>query len=327
MVKKNLDIALSVAIYFVLTTSINATSISKCWGTWAIETLLPGVGYSRLGQYDKALTFGITRWLSLERTIYFRNHKDFEPDDEKIYRDTSDEHGGPYRHEDQVDVFMPYENFMAANYWRIYFAFWQITSQDLYDKTCEYNNETYGYFLSPLKFWDYLLEPTFYPGVALQTETQETPKFVYHTDGYTKEDLQNWTLVNAYLTSIGEELLSRGIIQNWFYHLFKDSLSHSMARWSSNFVSSVIFTLLHGEFDLILFVDSMYTGWVYHGANPNFDLDLAIAIHFGANTITDGRRLQRAKDMKAKPGEDASNFDDPESSRTLAPRFTFQLRF
>ena len=78
----------SLIVGILIPSSVWGVSGLGCLGATVAEYLIPGLGYGLLGQYDKMLVLGGSRWLALRKYVTYTNSSDYEESYDKIYKNT-----------------------------------------------------------------------------------------------------------------------------------------------------------------------------------------------------------------------------------------------
>ena len=314
--------------WILIPSSAWGVSSLTCLGATVAEYLIPGLGYGILGQYDKMLVLGGSRWLALRKYVTYMDTGDYEESYEKIYKKSnlSDD-------KLQHDFFYSKETYFANAYLSIYSDLTFVTFYDLYENDCDYNSETYGLMLSPFKIWEYADELTFWvPTLWVSSVPMDSDSITYHVDDdLSRNEMINTSFLQYQLVGVGEEMLFRGVIQQSLFKLLSGGgVSKNLSRWGSILTASAVFGAAHAGRGFsatpgIAFAAGVYLGWVYHPAEGDFDLTQPIAIHSWWDTILENRRLRGSKFVERKPGENAENYSF--SSYRTYPLFGFNFIF
>ncbi len=317
----------ALCVGFLIPVSAWGVSSLGCLGATVAEYLLPGLGYGVLGQYDKMLVLGGSRWLTLNKYLKYSKSSDYEKYYNKIYKKTelTDDNI-------QHDFFYSRETYYANANLSIYGNLTFTTIYDLYESGCEENTETYGLMLAPFQIWEYADEWTFWvPTVWASTVSLKSDLLTYHLDNdLTENELISTSFLQYQLVGVGEEMLFRGVIQQSLFNLYSMGFSKGISRWGSIITASAIFGAVHSGAGFtaspgVAFFAGLYLGTVYHPAEGDFDLTQSIAIHSWWDTILEHRRLKSAKYVERKQGENALNY--PLHSGRNYPLFGFNYRF
>ena len=326
--RKLKQIFLLIIVSLLIPSNASGVSSLSCLGATVAEYLIPGLGYGILGHYDKMFVLGGARWMSLNKYVSYMSDDDYEESYERIYKKTNIEED-----KQQHDFFYSKETFYANSYLSIYGDLTFVTFYDLYDAGCKYNSETYGLMLSPFKIWEYSNELTFWgPTIWAASVPLESEKVIYHLDSdLSQKEMINMSFLQYQLVGVGEEMLFRGVIQQSLFKLLTEGgVGKSISRWGSILAASAVFGAAHSGRGFsatpgIAFAAGVYLGWVYHPADGNFDLTQPIAIHSWWDTILERRRLNRAKYVERKDGENAKNYSY--SAYRTYPLFGFNYIF
>ena len=312
---------------FLIPVSAWGVSSLGCLGATVAEYLIPGLGYGVLGQYNKMLVLGGSRWIAINKYLTYSYNTDYEKYYNKIYKKTE-------LADDKIqhDFFYSRETYFANAYLSMYGNLTFVTFYDLYETGCENNAETYGLMLAPFQIWEYADEWTFWvPTIWASTVSLDTNLLTYHVDqNLSKTEMINTSFLQYQLVGVGEEMLFRGVIQQSLYKLYSMGMSKGLSRWGSIITASAVFGAAHNGAGFsaspgIAFAAGMYLGWVYHPADGDFDLTQPIAIHSWWDTILNHRRLKGANYVKRKQGENALNY--PLQTYRTYPLFGFNYRF
>ena len=308
---------------------VSAWGVSSlvCTGATVAEYLIPGLGYGVLGQYDKMLFLGGSRWIAINKYLSYSSSADYEKYYEKIYKKTE-----LTNDKSQHDFFYSRETFFANAYLSMYANLTFVTFYDLYETGCEYNPETYGLMTAPFQVFEFAGEWTFWaPTIWASTVPLDTNLLTYHVDqDLSKTEMINTSFLQYQLVGVGEEMLFRGVIQQSLFKLYSMGLGKGLSRWGSILTASAVFGAAHSGAGFtaspgIAFVAGLYLVWLYHPNDGDFDLTQPIAIHSWWDTILEHRRLNGANYVERKQGENALNYSF-KTDRTY-PLFGFNYRF
>jgi len=328
LIKKLKTYLFSVIVGILIPYSAWGVSGLGCLGATVAEYLIPGLGYGILGQYDKMLVLGGSRWLALRKYVTYSDSNDYEESYDKIYIKKKLEDD-----KQQHDFFYTKETYFANAYLSIYGDLTFVTFYDLYENDCEYNSETYGLMLSPFKIWEYGSELTFWvPTLWASSVPMDSDSITYHVDDdLSRNEMINTSFLQYQLVGVGEEMLFRGVIQQSLFKLLsRGGVSKGFSRWGSIFTASAVFGAAHAGRGFsatpgIAFAAGIYLGWVYHPVDGDFDLTQPIAIHSWWDTILEHRRLTGSKYVERKPGENGQNYSY--SAYRTYPLFGFNFIF
>ncbi len=305
-----------------------------CWGIWASEVLIPGSGYLILGDLDKALLLGGTRLYLRGKWSAAESSSDYESDLDKIkyVDDEGNEH-----------FFLNQATWERGLYYQREEQLLQVVTWDLYEHACEDSLEVYGVLLAPFQIWEFGAEPFFWGGIAYEfydTRPQSGEPFdTWHLgDGLSPHDIEEGTLFNEFFAGVGEEAFFRGVIQNWVYHYFSDSLSHYGAAIASTLFSNLAFAAAHldnlnGSNATGAFLSGLYNSFLYikDADEGDFNLTLTIAYHAWTNGLREVRTNRRTNEYEElQAGENAKTFaaeQETSSSNRQRIQIKIQSRF
>lgn len=266
-----------------------AVSNMKCLGASMLEFFLPGVGYVYLDQYDKAVLLGGGRWTTLFFYQEAVRSEEYQGDNDKIYQRTSS--GESETGEEELRVFLNKETWQAEYNMSLNTNLLLISLGDMYMNRCQPNFETYKYMFSPIRIDHFFDNWMFWFPMALLAafpeEFAETSGVEYFLErGLSSSDIFRDSGVRYYTVGVGEEMISRGTIQNFFFEKMKNSWGWNpqFSRHASVLAAAAVFAAGHsGEGHSTdasgAFFMGIYLGYTYHPSLEEFDLMTAIALH------------------------------------------------
>lgn len=287
-------------LLFSLMIPVSAHATCFWWGVG--EFFVPGLGYIGTSQWDKVAVMGTLRWGSYlqyndARYVTIDSSDDtgvvtesefYQDNSDKIYVTTSEEDSASGKLE--TDIYLNEETWKANYFLSLYSNLGLMSAWDLY-QDCEPNNELYSMSLAPLKVTRFFDKWYFWAPMALLAYNaqnfNENQVVRYHLGrGLTRSDLRNDSFYQYYSVGLGEEMFFRGMLQDYFFSVMKNSWSWSpgfsrhLAVWSA----AAFFGLAHSGTGFTAspgaaFLMGGYMGYVYHPSLEEFDLTTAIALH------------------------------------------------
>ena len=287
-------------LVFSLLIPVSAHATCFWWGVG--EYFVPGLGYIGTKQWDKVAVMGTLRWVSYlqynntrydtvdssDDTSEVIESGYYQDDPDKIYVTTSADDSASGKQE--TDIYLNEETWKANFYLSLYSNLGMMSAWDLY-QDCKPNNELYSMSLAPFKITHFFDKWYFWAPMGLlayNAQNFNKNQIVrYHLGrGLTESDLKNDSFYQYYTVGLGEEMFFRGMLQDYFFSVMKNSwswspgLSRHLAVWSA----AAAFGVAHSGTGFMAtpgtaFLMGGYLGYAYHPSLDEFDLTTAIAIH------------------------------------------------
>ena len=289
-------------------------TLGTCLGLGVGELLLPGVGYLASGEYVKLASISSLRWLS----IYHTAHQDgrglrlLEPQSQRSFAGIS---GWRVRPVSFTQADLHRVNYRTLYDNLSYFSLW-----DLIESKCTKNPASAKIFFAPFRFghfykkaifiapMSYLLVKFALDAIRPQSGSSSQQDYRAAYASLTQRRYYGHHLFQSYNTSIGEELLFRGILQKQFYQLFRGSLrlSERWGRYLAILSSASIYALAHRSgnpfYDQSIsdfgntynpvqvnfieaFTAGLVLGWSFQPKAGSLDLITPIALHYWWNFL------------------------------------------
>ena len=275
--------------FFVQPTPGLAMSTGACWGTVALETFIPGLGYGVSSQYGKGVLFGGGRWITSRKYYQAIERDDYQENSNEIYVTTEATKSPSGKTE--TDIYLNNSTYQAQFYGTIESDLWLVSLGDLYRSRCEPDNETYDLALAPLRFDHFYTNWRFWlpiGALAVSAATYgDTSVTRYHLGtGLTESRIKRDTWQQFYMVGFGEEMFFRGVVQQSFYNNLNQELgfgpraSQHLSVWGS----AAVFGLAHNgqgfsANSAYALAMGAYLGYAYMPEPGTQDLMTVIAIH------------------------------------------------
>lgn len=260
-------------------------SYATCFWSGVGEAFVPGLGYAINGQWDKTIIVGGLRyWVRSERNYYWDNIEDATSD--IIFIDREDSESGKYEKYYYYDK----ETWKYSFYGSEYLKLAMMSIWDLY-QNCEPNNELYKMSLAPLNFphfydkWYFWAPLIFTYALHEYIVNEQTDYHFYLGNGLKESEYRRDRVIGGYTAGLSEEMLFRGVLQDYFYKVMKDDWKWSAgaSRHVAVWIAAILFGASHTSSESASQTQAAligaYLGYVYQPTVNDFDLTTAIAIH------------------------------------------------
>ena len=293
-----------------LVSPVQPKTRKSCLGIGVADFFLPGVGYLANGEYGKLATISALRWFSIIQALYPNGLRYLEPQNPRFFEGISGE-----KVRDSVDIFgVGHENlgFRYLYDSLTYFSIW-----DFVESKCAKDPTSPKVFLAPFRFKHFYKKAVFIAPMAyllgkfalhlIEPQKHSASSMAYRDNYYeplSESQYYRHHVFRSYSTSIGEELLFRGIVQKQLYQIAMESfrLPERWARYLAIFSSASLYALAHRyenpyenqvqrNYNPIqasfseAFLAGLVLGWSFQSKPKAFDIITPIALHYWWNTL------------------------------------------